>query len=155
MHSRVLLVLCCAADEQARLGALRAQLGALEQERAGDFEARVKGMQDLSAALQVGRRSCLYRRLLQRCLHQHQHNWRLTHTSANQCCCCCQGCPEIFILTPRVDYVACRLSSKHGWRPRWSSTAKRRRWPAWKQRCSSSAQPSTRYAEFRNAQQNC
>jgi hypothetical protein len=41
------------ADEQARLGALRAQLGALEEERAGDFESRVKGMQELSAALQV------------------------------------------------------------------------------------------------------
>ena len=42
-----------AADEQARLAALRAQLGALEQEKAGEFEARIKGMQDLSAALQV------------------------------------------------------------------------------------------------------
>lgn len=44
---------CCAADEQARLGALRAQLGVLEQERTGEFEARMKGMQDLSAALQA------------------------------------------------------------------------------------------------------
>jgi hypothetical protein len=42
-----------AADEQARLSSLRAQLGALEQEKTGEFEARVKGMQDLSAALQV------------------------------------------------------------------------------------------------------
>lgn len=42
-----------AADEQARLASLRAQLGALEQEKTGEFEARVKGMQGLSAALQV------------------------------------------------------------------------------------------------------
>lgn len=54
-HSVVQFVFCCAADEQARLGALRAQLGAMEQERTGELEARVKGMQDLSAALQVGR----------------------------------------------------------------------------------------------------
>jgi len=46
------------ADEQARLAALRAQLGALEQEKAGEFEARVRGMQDLSAALQVRFLSC-------------------------------------------------------------------------------------------------
>lgn len=47
------IVLAAVADEQARLAALRAQSGALEQEKAGEFEARVRGMQDLSAALQV------------------------------------------------------------------------------------------------------
>lgn len=54
----LLLPLVCVAatttaDEQSRLAALRAQLGVLEQEKAGEYEERVRGMQDLAAALQV------------------------------------------------------------------------------------------------------
>lgn len=48
-----------AADEQARVGSLRAQLGALEEEKAGEFKSRVKGLQDLSTALQAEQQSRL------------------------------------------------------------------------------------------------
>lgn len=41
------------------MGSLRAQLGALEQEKAGEFESRVKGLQDLSTALQAEQQSRL------------------------------------------------------------------------------------------------
>jgi hypothetical protein len=41
------------------VGSLRTQLGALEQEKAGEFESRVKGLQDLSAALQAEQQSRL------------------------------------------------------------------------------------------------
>jgi hypothetical protein len=44
---------CRPADEQARLAAVRAQLGALEQQQIGDTEARMKGLHEMSAALQV------------------------------------------------------------------------------------------------------
>lgn len=50
---RVLCLLLCAADEQARLASLRSQLGTVEQEKAGEMEARMQGLHDLSTALQV------------------------------------------------------------------------------------------------------
>lgn len=56
-------VCCGAADKQARVGSLRAQLGALEQEKAGEFESQVKGLQDLSAALQAEQQSRLVAQL--------------------------------------------------------------------------------------------
>jgi peptidoglycan hydrolase CwlO-like protein len=46
------------ADEQARLAALRAELGALEREKSAEVDARLRSVQELSSALAVSRCCC-------------------------------------------------------------------------------------------------
>jgi septal ring factor EnvC (AmiA/AmiB activator) len=56
------------ADEQARLAALRAELGALEREKGAEVDARLRSVQELSTALAV---SCCWQQRLacaQHCL---------------------------------------------------------------------------------------
>lgn len=46
------------ADEQARVAALRAELGGVEKEKSAEVEARLRSMQELSTALAVSQAAC-------------------------------------------------------------------------------------------------
>lgn len=80
------------ADEQARMAALRGQLAATEEAKAGEVEGRLRQMQELSAALQVGALTALHVRELPGAL--------------------CGRPPDCLL------HACCRRSS--GWTCRWS-----------------------------------